>query len=189
MTQPHSSTNPLMPSRASVRKTLLDKRGLIAPSQRQRWDAEIASQLIDWCQQHCPASLALFWPFRSEPDLRESYPLLQQMGIQLALPVVVAKKQALLFVPWSPGDAMSTDEYGILIPADHTRALRPEVLVVPCVGFNAKNFRLGYGGGFYDRTLAALPRPQTIGVAYRQGQVEFAEGTHDIALDRIITEK
>jgi 5-formyltetrahydrofolate cyclo-ligase len=188
MTQPHPSTNPLTHSRAALRKSLLEQRGQIELAQRQLWDAQIKQQLLDWCQQHRPASLAVFWPFRSEPDLLDSYPLLQQMGIQLALPVVVAKNQALQFLQWAPGDAMHTDEYGIFVPARRDRVLRPEALVIPCVGFNRQNFRLGYGGGFYDRTLAPMPRPQTIGVAYKLGKIEFAEGRHDVAMDRILTE-
>ena len=65
---------------------------------------------------------------------------------------------------------------------------RPPVLLIPCLGFNAQGYRLGYGGGYYDRTLAGAPRPQTVGVAYACLRADFASAPHDVALDLVITE-
>lgn len=189
MTQPHSSAKPVQHSRATLRKILLEQRRNTDLTQRQQWDAAIGRHLLAWCRQHHPASLGVFWPIQAEPDLRSTYPLLQQMGIQLALPLVISKAQPLLFLAWQPGDAMGTDHHGIPVPAQREHILQPEVVLIPCLGVNSAQFRMGYGGGFYDRTLAMLPRPQAIGIAYHQAQTEFAAESHDVAMDLILTEK
>lgn len=188
MTQPHSSSKPPTPDRAALRKTLIGLRRNADAALRQRWDGAISQQLLDWCLQHRPGSLGVFWPIQAEPDLLASYPLLQEMGIQLALPLVQAKAAPLLFLEWAPGQPMDRDEYGIPVPSQREKIIAPEVLLIPCVGFNAARFRLGYGGGFYDRTLAQQPRPTTLGIAYQLAQTEFTEDAHDVAMDGIITE-
>ncbi len=77
---------------------------------------------------------------------------------------------------------------GVQVPAASSAEVAPELLLIPCVGFNQERFRLGYGGGFYDRTLAARPRPRAIGVAYECSRAEFSVEAHDIALDAVVTE-
>ena len=188
MTQPHTSANGALQTRRALRKTLLDLRRNASASQREQWDYRIGQQLLAWCQQHRPASLGLFWPIQDEPDLRDTYPLLQQMGIQLALPLVVGKALPLVFLKWKPGDAMSADDYGIPVPARRECETQPQVLLIPCVGFTVDYFRMGYGGGYYDRTLASQPRPLALGVAYSQAQTTFEVAAHDIAMDTILTE-
>lgn len=189
MTQPSPSAKPLPQSRADLRKSLLDQRRNTVAAQRQLWDKKIAANVMEWCQRQRPASLGVFWPIQAEPDLRLCYPGLQELGIQLALPLVQNKAQALTFLFWAPGDSMTTDEYGIPVPTQREHMIQPAALLVPCVGFNASNYRLGYGGGYYDRTLALAPRPQAIGIAYHQGQADFAAQAHDVPMDLIITEK
>lgn len=189
MTQPSPGANPAPTTRAALRKFLLEQRRATVASQRQLWDEKITAKVIDWCRQQRPVSLGVFWPIQAEPDLRCCYPKLQELGIQLALPLVQNKDQALSFLLWAPGDLMSTDEYGIPVPTQRERFILPTALLIPCVGFNAHNYRLGYGGGYYDRTLSVAPRPQAIGIAYHQGQADFAAQAHDLAMDLIITEK
>ena len=94
----------------------------------------------------------------------------------------------LQFVAWQVGDEMVSDEYGIAVPLRREKILKPEAMLIPCVGFNARHFRLGYGGGFYDRSLAVAPQTWAIGVAYQCLQSEFSEGQHDIAMHLILTE-
>lgn len=194
MTQPSLSVKPppvrvaSPESRAQLRQRLLDQRRGTDTQQRQQWDQEIGARLLSWCQQERPASLGIYWPIQSEPDLRNIYPQLQQMGIQLALPLVTGKSQPLVFLQWSPGHPMSKDSYGIPVPEQRHFTLRPEALLIPCVGFNEKNYRLGYGGGYYDRTLAIPPRPLAIGIAHHQAQSEFAAEAHDVPMDLIFTE-
>jgi 5-formyltetrahydrofolate cyclo-ligase len=189
MTQPSPSAKPPPQTRAHLRKTLLDQRRNTLATQRQSWDERIAAKLMDWCRQQKPISLGVFWPIQAEPDLLNCYPKLQELGIQLALPWVQKKAQALTFLLWTPGDSMSTDEYGIPVPTQREHIIQPASLLIPCVGFNANNYRLGYGGGYYDRTLSIAPRPQAIGIAYHQGLADFVAQTHDIPMDLIITEK
>jgi 5-formyltetrahydrofolate cyclo-ligase len=91
-------------------------------------------------------------------------------------------------VEWQPGEELAKDQFGVPVP-DRQRAIpQPDVVLVPCVGFNAQRFRLGYGAGFYDRTLARMPRPLALGIAYDCGLAEFESNGHDVALDFILTE-
>jgi 5,10-methenyltetrahydrofolate synthetase len=83
---------------------------------------------------------------------------------------------------------MHKDEMGVAVPEVLRFTERPPALLVPCLGFNEQRFRLGYGGGFYDRTLEHAPRPTTLGIAYACLEEQFASAPHDVALDRIITE-
>lgn len=189
MTQPSPSVKPPPQTRADLRKNLLDQRRSAAATQRQLWDGKISARLLEWCRQQKPVSLGVFWPIQAEPDVRACYPKLQELGIQLALPLVQNKAQALIFLAWAPGDNMSADEYGIPVPAQRQHIIQPSALLIPCVGFNSSNYRLGYGGGYYDRTLAIAPCPLAIGIAYHQGQAEFSAQEHDIPMNLIITEK
>lgn len=189
MTQPSPGAKPPPTTRTHLRKILLDQRRNAVAAQRQLWDEQITAKVIDWCRQQRPVSLGVYWPIQAEPDLRCCYPTLQELGIQLALPLVQNKAQALTFLAWAPGDNMATDEYGIPVPAQRQRIIQPAALLIPCVGFNTYNYRLGYGGGYYDRTLSITPRPLAIGIAYRQGQADFAAQAHDLAMDLIITDE
>ena len=108
---------------------------------------------------------------------------------QIGLPVIERDTKRLRFHVWYPGCPMEEDAYGIPKPKD-TDPFEPQLLLVPCVGFGREGMRLGYGGGFYDRTLATLdPRPFTVGVGYSHGFVPWLEAEpHDVALDAILTE-
>ena len=190
MTQPKNSAHKLSietaQSRPELRKLLRKKRQEITAEQKQVLDEEIGRQLLAWCQQNRSASLGVYWPIQAEPDLRTYYRELQASGLRLALPLVAGKDMALSFLDWQAGDAMVIDSYGIAIPAHGRLVSQPPVLIIPCLGWNAAGYRLGYGGGFYDRTLAASPRPVAIGIAYACTEAEFASEPHDIAMDFII---
>ena len=108
--------------------------------------------------------------------------------MRLALPVVLERHAALGFAEWVPGEAMLADRMGVAVPAALRMVERPPALLIPCLGFNAGRYRLGYGGGFYDRTLEAQPRPLTVGVAYACQEAQFASAPHDVALDLVVTE-
>jgi len=150
-------------------------------------DSRIGERLKAWCVDHPFRTLGVYWPIRGEPDLRNVYEELFANGMKLALPVVTGKDAPLRFIAWTPGDAMQKDQYGIGIPASGIE-VRPDAVLVPCVGFNEQRFRLGYGGGFYDRTLAQAPRPVAVGIAYASSLTAFEADAFDIALDRVITE-
>ncbi|WP_373990038.1 5-formyltetrahydrofolate cyclo-ligase [Duganella sp. BuS-21] len=176
--------------KADLRKQLLTARRAIDGAARAAWDRAIGDQVLAWWKAEQPAALGVYWPLRDEPDLHPAYAELARLGARLLLPVVVLKDAALEFAEWLPGEAMVKDQMGVAVPADlRLQAAYPPALLVPCLGFNADGYRLGYGGGFYDRTLARhTPRPQTLGIAYQCLQVPFGADVHDVALDRIITE-
>jgi 5-formyltetrahydrofolate cyclo-ligase len=173
----------------ALRLALIANRQAIKPEVRNQWDAAIGRRVIDWWAVHRAKTLGVYWPIRGEPDLQKVYAELAACGVQLALPIVVAKDEPLRFAAWIPGGPVIQDAMGVAIPADANTTVQPDALLVPCVGFNGRNLRLGYGGGFYDRTLAVQPRPLAVGIAYECCLVEFDGAAHDVALDGIITER
>ena len=185
------------PDKALLRIALLTARKRIPADQRLAFDTAIGARVLDWAtnmsddndaaKSDCRYVVGVYWPIRGEPDLHATYAALIARGVQLALPVVVSKGAPLQFVRWTPGEAMIKDSFGVPSPASG-EIVSPQALLVPCVGYTRARLRLGYGGGFYDRTLAANPRPTTIGISYTEALVEFDSAIHDIALDRIFTE-
>ena len=175
--------------KAQLRRQLLAARRALDAETRALAAIAIGLKLQRWCATHQTKQLGVYWPIAAEPDLRASFAVLQQQGVQLALPIVTGRDAPLQFARWVPGQAMRRDEFGVQVPAEPELVPLPGVLLIPCVGFNAQRFRLGYGGGFYDRTLACTPRPATLGIAYGCLQAEFTADAHDIALDQILTEK
>ena len=174
--------------KTALRRTLLAQRQQLAPEVRQILDERIVAHVLAWWRGSGARCLGVYWPMRGEPDLRPLYRRLAEEGVQLALPMVVEKDAALTFTAWKPGDELVTQGLGGQVPAPGAAELRPEALLIPCVGFNVRRQRLGYGGGYYDRTLAVHPRPAAIGIAYAASRCDFEGDAHDIALDLVITE-
>jgi 5-formyltetrahydrofolate cyclo-ligase len=189
--------------KADLRRILLARRAALSTDLRQRWDKAISAHVLLWWQANRPPMLGVYWALQSEPDLQAVYAELAANGVQLALPVVLEKDAPLAFASWQPGEAMGQDKMKVPIPAQLRLLPRPPALLVPCLGYNSLRLRLGYGGGFYDRTLAetteaaesaevseaARPaRTTTIGIGYACMAAQFAGDPHDIALDCIITE-
>ncbi len=174
--------------KAELRRQLRALRRGVDAATRQRWDAAIGAQLLAWWQGAGRPALGVYWPLRDEPDLLPAYAQLAALGAQLLLPVVLEKDAPLAFARWEIGETMVSDAMGVSVPARLQLAPCPPALLIPCLGFNGAGFRLGYGGGFYDRTLAQTPRPATLGVAYACQLAEFGNDAHDVALDRIVTE-
>lgn len=154
--------------------------------QRARADALIGEQVLAWQHANPVDVLGVYWPIRSEPDLRATYDELVRLGVRLALPVVEEKEAPLRFAAWTPGEPVVKDAMGVSIPAPPQRVVQPQALLIPCVGYTAERVRLGYGGGFYDRTLAMQPRPFAIGIAYAGALAAFDRAPHDAVLDLII---
>jgi len=189
----HNTTIGGLNGKAALRKTLLAARARISPQDKAQWDAAIGARLLAWwhaqqSEMRGDATLGVYWPLRGEPDLASAYAALAADGVRLALPVVLERDAALGFAQWTPGEALVRDTMGVAVPATLRMIARPAALLIPCLGFNAQRFRLGYGGGFYDRTLEAQPRPLTVGVAYSCLLADFASAPHDVALDLVITE-
>ena len=140
-----------------------------------------------------PAVVAGFWPMAEEIDIRPLLMELANQGCQLALPVVAAKKQPLVFRAWRPGDPLEAGAFGTLQPTAKRAVVEPEVLIVPLLAVDEEGWRLGYGGGFYDRTLAGLRARKTItavGVGFNAQLVpEVPHGPDDQRLDWLLTDK
>ncbi|WP_112312560.1 5-formyltetrahydrofolate cyclo-ligase [Pseudogemmobacter bohemicus] len=133
--------------------------------------------------------LSGYWPIKSEPDLRPWMLRLEAQGIRLALPVVETRAAPLAFRPWTKGAAMERGHWNILVPATTDHVI-PDITLAPLVGWDRSGYRLGYGGGYFDRTLAALnPRPVAIGVGFQEAELATIHPQpHDIGLDAILTE-
>ena len=144
--------------------------------------------------QHEGGPISGYWPIRSEPDLRPLLDALSAMGREIALPAVVAPGQALRFHRWRPGDALVPGPLGTATPHPDRPSCVPEIMLVPLLAFDRDRRRLGYGGGFYDRTIASLRAAGralfTIGIAYAALEVaEIPTDPWDQSLDAILTEQ
>lgn len=186
--QPASAASDAQSDKAALRRSLAQLRSSIDPALKNQWDAAIGAQMLTWWRARPVEAIGVYWPLRGEADLSVAYAELAENGVRLALPVVLARDAPLGFADWQPGEAMVKDEMGVAVPAELRMVARPPALLVPCLGFNEAGFRLGYGGGYYDRTLALAPRPFTLGIAYACLAAQFASAPHDVALDRIMTE-
>ncbi|MGB7300585.1 MAG: 5-formyltetrahydrofolate cyclo-ligase [Burkholderiaceae bacterium] len=140
--------------------------------------------------------LGVYWPIRTEPDLRSHYEQWVSLGWQLALPVTPSVPGPLRFVHWQPGEPMARDAMGIAAPV-RRQHVEPDVLIIPCLGYGPDALRLGYGGGYYDRTLAERNHNNSsdktiisLGVAYAGAYLPALEAqTHDCLLTTIITDQ
>lgn len=179
--------NPQDAQRQALRARLLQARATLAD--RQRRETALVGRLARWLKTMPVARLAFFWPIRDEPDLRPVVAtwLGEDAARRAALPVMTGP--TLEFAAWAPGAPMEIGPFGIAVPAGAAR-LQPQLLLVPCVGFDPQRYRLGYGGGYYDRTLAALKlRPVTVGVGFDCGRLpSIGPQPHDIRLDLVVTE-
>jgi 5-formyltetrahydrofolate cyclo-ligase len=135
------------------------------------------------------AVVGFCWPFRNEFDLRFAVRDFRARGAVAALPVVIDKSSPLQFRRWWPGAPMARGVYDIPYP-EGTELLVPDIAFVPVNGFDAQGYRLGYGGGYFDRTLAALsPRPVAIGIGFELARLPTIHPqAHDIAMDLVVTE-
>jgi 5,10-methenyltetrahydrofolate synthetase len=177
-------------ARRDARNTLIAWRRSMDGQVRRAADAAIAARLEAWLRAR-PAGersmLGVYWPVRGEPDLRESMTGWHRAGHAIALPRVAADGGALEFGRWTPATTMRPAAFGIALP-EPFELLVPTLLIVPCVGFDLRGYRLGYGGGHYDRTLAARELP-AIGVAYDGCELaRFVAAGHDRPMTAIVTE-
>lgn len=137
--------------------------------------------------------ISLYWPMGSELDTRPLMLSLEKKRLTCMLPVVKNKAEALIFRHWHSGDLLVEDEYGLAIPEGTSKEDIPDVIVAPLLAFDRAGYRMGYGGGFYDRTLEKIRASKkclAIGFAYSEQEIDrVVVGPHDQKLDWIITEK
>ena len=117
-----------------------------------------------------PAVVSGFWPIKEEIDIRPLLIELSNEGCQLALPVVQGKGLPLIFRAWRPGDPLEAGVFGTLQPSAKREVMEPDALIVPLLACDEEGWRLGYGGGFYDRTLAGLRAKKTVTAVGRRLQ-------------------
>lgn len=175
--------------RKAERERLIAARLAIPADKRGAMSAAIGEGLDTAIGDVAGKIVSLYWPFRGEPDLRGWAAAVVERGGKTALPVVIEKGRPLVFRAYRSGDRLEKGVWNIPIPADGAEVI-PDVVISPVVGYDPNNYRLGYGGGFFDRTLAALPRkPLVLGVGYGMQAIPtiYAQ-PHDIPMDRIITE-
>jgi 5,10-methenyltetrahydrofolate synthetase len=175
--------------RREQRATLLARRMAVAPEQHRSWSETITALLLQGFPMLERAVVAFYWPFKCEFDPRFAIRRARDSGARVALPVVVQKGAALQFREWWPGVTTTPGVFDLPVPVG-TALLAPQVLLIPPVGFDAHGYRLGYGGGYYDRTLAAMaPQPLKIGVAFELSRIRSIQPQpHDIPMDFIVTE-
>lgn len=172
------------------REELLTQRRELSTHARSRAAASVTASIMEQGLVNGCDTLGFYWPFKGELDLRPLVHDLMQEGVTVALPVVVEKNHPVEFWTWWPGMRLLRGIWSIPIPAKRL-PVRPETLVVPLLGFDAAGYRLGYGGGYYDRTLAVLqPKPHVIGVGMEHSSLPtIYPQPHDIAMDVIVTEE
>lgn len=175
--------------RAALRREKLAARVALDPAAHAALSAALERHLSALLRPLAPQTLAFCAPVRGEFDARPLASRLIGLGWHAAMPVVTAVDAPMHFHAWTPASVMGTDRYGISIPADGA-AVIPDIVLLPLLAFDAQGFRLGYGGGYFDRTLAAMvPRPQTIGVGFELARVpDIRPQAHDVRLDAIVTE-
>jgi len=176
--------------RKAERERLLAARLEIGPTARHANDTRISAVLEELIGPVEGKAVAAYWPFRGEPNLHPFLKELTARGAHCALPVVVAKGQPLIFRAWSPGDPTVRGVWNIPIPEESAAIVQPDIVIAPVVGYDPAGYRLGYGGGFYDRTLAGMEtKPRVIGVGYSMAAIKtIFPQWHDIPMDWVVTE-
>ena len=183
----------------------MDKKALRKALIQQRLDMADRAERADllqrvlriWLFDRKDTVIGAYWPIKGEFDplpalhrWKEDGELLDDpLRRRIGLPVVGKVSKTLQFHAWYPGCHMEEDDYNIPKPKD-TEVVMPTLLFVPCLGYGPGGYRLGYGGGFYDRTLAAIqPKPFTLGLGFAQGFLPDLEPEpHDVPLDAVLNE-
>jgi len=175
--------------RKSERARLIARREALTLEERRAADTHITELLVLGFPLLGSLTIGFYWPFKGEVDPRVAVRRFRARGARGALPVVVEKGGPLQFREWAPGCATSPGVFGLPVPVQGAVVV-PDVVLAPPVGFGTRGYRLGYGGGYFDRTLASLsPRPLAIGLAREVSRIDtIYPQPHDVPMDFIVTE-
>ena len=176
--------------RKARRGEMLAQRRAVAQPVRQAWNERMTALLTTGFPLLREMAVGFYWPFQGEFDPRFAISRWRKQGAVAALPVVTQKGSPLEFREWWPGVATRRGVFDLPVP-EGTALLRPQALLIPPIGFDAQGYRLGYGGGYFDRTLSALsPQPLKIAVAFELSRIDTIHPQpHDIPMDFVVTEK
>jgi 5-formyltetrahydrofolate cyclo-ligase len=176
--------------RKAERTRLIAAREAVAAALVDAWRRSIDSHLERAFPGLMRTALAFCWPIRHEYDARHLAKVLRDAGATTVLPVVVAPRQPLIFREWHPGVELARGPLDIPYPFD-SREIAPRAVLLPMNGWDAQGYRLGYGGGFFDRTLSVLsPRPLVIGVTYELARMPTIHPqSWDVPVDYVVTER
>lgn len=194
MAVPHSSPSslPADPPELAAEKAALRRAAFAArEAQDPRAAGEaLAEVVLSTCTPPPGAVVGGFWPMGAEIDTRPLMRRLEAAGHPLALPVTPPRGQPLVFRRWRFGAPLVSGRFGTSVPSEEAGEAVPDFLLVPLLAFDRRGLRLGYGGGYYDRTLAGLPGARAIGVGYAAQEVAAVPaGPHDWPLAGIATER
>jgi len=180
--------------RQSERTRLRTQRQSLSVAERTAASEAIDSHLRTMLKTRFAGACGLvfsgYWPIKGEPDLRPLMEQLHLLGVTIALPIVETKAAPLVFRRWTPDTRMVRGDWNIPVPPSDADELIPDITLAPLLGWDENGFRLGFGGGYFDRTLADLsPRPATIGIGFQSAKLAtIYPQPHDIPLDLILTE-
>jgi 5-formyltetrahydrofolate cyclo-ligase len=176
--------------RKELRKRLIRDRLAMDPETRQRHGERIVHGIPEAVGRIQGLTISAFRPIQGEPDLTPFLEALASRGGRCALPVVVGTGMPLVFRAWAPGDPLEPGVWGIPVPPEDSPVVVPEVVIAPVVGFDRAGYRLGYGGGYFDRTLAALgPGVRFLGVGFfRSALPTIYPQPHDVPMEAVVTE-
>jgi 5-formyltetrahydrofolate cyclo-ligase len=174
--------------RKAERERLIGARLGLCADYRAAQTLAIAGDLSPLIPTAPGTMISVYWPIRAEPDLRPWMHAMWEREVRIALPVAIAMGQPLIFREWRPNTRMARGLWKIPYPADGAEVV-PSVVLAPVVGFDKDCFRLGYGGGFFDRTLARFTeKPLVIGVGYPSALIPtIFPQPHDIPMDWVVT--
>jgi 5-formyltetrahydrofolate cyclo-ligase len=182
----------ILEAKAALRRTSRQRRREAA-SGGDKAATGVCRRLLDSLVIPAEATVSGYWPLRDELDPRPILSALAARGQRLCLPVVVESGAALVFRGWRPDMSLEPAAFGTQVPGADCPVLEPDILLVPLLAFDRRGHRLGYGGGFYDRTLAGLRgrRPVlAVGLAFAAQEVdEVPVEAGDQPLDRVVTER
>lgn len=182
--------NDILTSRENLRRAAIAGREALTETARHALTARLEAHLAQLFESLQPERVAFCWPFRGEPDLLHFMGrwLAANPARQAALPVVLGRHRPMVFRVWTPKTMLVPDRHGIPHPPAGPEVV-PQLVLVPLNAFDAAGYRIGYGGGYFDRTLAATPMI-AVGVGFEIGRVESAlPQAHDKPMDWIVTEE
>ena len=176
--------------RRTERERLIAARAATTPETLDSWRRRIDRYLERSFPGLARCRLAFCWPIKGEYDARHLARTLRSRGALTALPVVVAPRTPLIFREWHPGIALATGPLDIPYP-ENSQQLTPDAVLLPMNGWDPQGYRLGYGGGFFDRTLASLAKkPLTVGISYESSKMPTIHPQPwDLPMDYVVTER